>query len=164
MEAPLGDSKDDVKQAIKVLQSCYPKLIVGHEVIDALKNNWIVQVAKAGSKIIAVLVAQREMKEIYIRRIAVLPEFRRKGFARGLVSSVARLDHVDVVTMAVPGWDPEAVAFAHRCFFHLFGLDADCDGHQLWRLSSRADSYTRNRLEEYFASRISRKGDFGRRC
>jgi hypothetical protein len=45
VEAPLGDSKDDVKQAIKVLQTCYPKLIVGHEVLDALKNNWIVHVA-----------------------------------------------------------------------------------------------------------------------
>lgn len=164
MEAPLGDSKEDIKQAVKVLQTCYPKLVVGHEVHDAIKNDWVVQVAKSGTKIIAILLAERDLKEVYIRRIAVLPEYRRKGYARGLISALTRLDHVDVVTLAVPGWDVAAVAFAHRCFFHLFGLDGDCDGHQLWRLSSRADIYTRNRLEDYFANRVSRKGDLGRRC
>lgn len=82
MEAPLGDSKEDIKQAVKVLQTCYPKLVVGHEVHDAIKNDWVVQVAKSGTKIIAILLAERDVKEVYIRRIAVLPEYRRKGYVR----------------------------------------------------------------------------------
>lgn len=160
----IGDSEHDIKQAIKVLQACYPKVIVGHEVLDAIKSNMIVQVAKTGTKVVAVLIAERDLKEVYIRRIGVLSEYRGKGYARGLVGALARMDHVDVVTLSVPGWNPSAVAFAHRCHFHVFGIDSDNEGHQLWRLSSRADAATRNRLEDYFANRPSRKGDFGRRC
>jgi hypothetical protein len=45
----------------------------------------------------------------------------------------------------------------------VFGIDSDNEGFQVWRLSSRANASSRNRIEQYFSKRLSRKGDFGRR-
>lgn len=159
----LGDSEADITQATMVLQECYPKIIVSHEIRQAAKDNLIVQVTRTGSKIIGVLIGERDVNEVYVRRIGVLRSHRGKGYGRGLIQSLVRMPGVELVTMAVPGWDPGSVAFAHRCFFHQFGMDMDEEGHQLWRLSSRADASTRNRLEMYFANRPTRIGDSGRR-
>lgn len=159
----LGDSEVDVNQAIIVLQECYPKIIVAHEVVEAIKNNMIVQITKTGSKVIGVVIAERDVHEVYVHRIGVLRSHRGKGYARGLIQGLVRLPGVQVITMAVPSWDPGAVAFAHRCSFHQFGVDMNEEGHQLWRLSARADQSTRNRLEQYFAARPTRRGDPGRR-
>lgn len=159
----LGDSELDISQAASVLQECYPKTIVTHEIKQAIKDKLIIQVSKTGSKMIGVLIAERDVNEVYVRRIGVIRSHRGKGYARGLIQSLVRLPGVDVVTMAVPGWDAGSVAFAHRCFFHQFGMDMNEEGHQLWRLSSRADASTRNRLESYFTQRPTRIGDSGRR-
>lgn len=157
------DGTDDIKQATRVLQLCYPKIIVAHEVQEAVDGSSIVQVIKNGKRIVGVMIAERDMHEIYIRRIAVLDEYRLKGYARGMINNLLRQDHVKLLTLSVPGWEPTSVAFAHRCGFHVFGIDADNEGFQVWRLSSRANASSRNRIEQYFSKRLSRKGDFGRR-
>lgn len=153
---------EDIKQASRVLQACYEKLIVGHEVEEAIKANDIVQIIKTGEKIIGVIIGERDLNEVYIRRIGVLPSHRGKGYGRGLVNCIVRMDNVKILTMAVPR-DAGSVTFAHRCGFHCFGLDMNNEGNELWRLSARADKSTRNRLEQFFCERPSRKGDFGRR-
>ena len=79
----LGDSEVDVNQAIIVLQECYPKIIVAHEVVEAIKNNMIVQITKTGSKVIGVVIAERDVHEVYVHRIGVLRSHRGKGYARG---------------------------------------------------------------------------------
>jgi GNAT superfamily N-acetyltransferase len=154
----------DIKQATKVLQAAYPKIIVGHEVPEAIAQGGIVQVVHNGPKVVGVVIAERDMYEIYIRRIAVAPTHRLKGYARGMINNLLRMDNVKIITLAVPISDPCSVAFAHRCGFHVFGVDLNCEGCQLWRLSARADASSRNRIEEYLSKRPTRRGDFGRRC
>jgi GNAT superfamily N-acetyltransferase len=157
-------SHDDIKQASKVLQQSYPKIVVSHEVSEAVAQGLIVKVVRNGPKVVGVVIAERDVHEIYIRRIAVLESHRMKGYARGLINELLRLDNVKVLTLSVPAWEAGAVAFANRCSFHLFGIDMNNEGAQLWRLSARANVSTRNRLSDYFAKRPTRRGEPGRRC
>ncbi len=155
---------EDIKQASRVLQACYEKQIVGHEVEEVANTNLLlVRVAKTGDKIVGVVLAERDMHEIYVRRIGVLPSHRGKGYGRGLINELIRLEGVKLLTMAVPKHDAGSVTFAHRCGFHYFGLDMNNEGNEVWRLSARADKSTRNRLEQFFYDRPSRTGDVGRR-
>lgn len=155
---------EDIKQASRVLQACYEKQIVGHEVQEAIDNGCKVLAVKTGDKIVGVIIGERDMHEIYIRRIGVLPSHRGKGYGRGLINDLIRLDGIKILTMAVPRHDAGSVTFAHRCGFHYFGIDMNNEGSEIWRLSARADKSTRNRLEQFFYDRPSRIGDFGRRC
>ena len=154
---------EDIRQASRVLQACYEKLIVSHEIEEAISNGCKVLVVKNGGKIIGVVIGERDMHEIYIRRIGVLPSHRSKGYGRGLINDLIRLDGIKVLTMSVPKHDAGSVTFAHRCGFHYFGVDMNDEGSEIWRLSARADKSTRNRLEQFFCNRPSRIGDFGRR-
>ena len=154
---------EDIKQASRVLQACYEKQIVGHEVQEAIDSGYKVLAVKNGGKIIGVVIGERDMHEIYIRRIGVLPTHRGKGYGRGLINDLIRLDGVKVLTMAVPRNDAGSVTFAHRCGFHYFAIDINNEGSEVWRLSARADGHTVSRLEKYFYDRPSRIGDFGRR-
>ncbi len=86
------------------------------------KDNIIKQMAKdpemfqgclAGTKLVGVVIGSYDGRKGYINRLAVIPEWQRKGIARGLIEELEKVFHdrgIKVIEVLVEEWGTDSKA------------------------------------------------------
>lgn len=79
--------------------------------------------ARAGGRLIGVVIATHDGRKGWINRLAVHPQFRRQGLALGLIGEAERVlreQGIQVVAALIEGWNTASLALFERAGYSVY--------------------------------------------